>query len=73
MNLGFHKSLGAELQHFRQSSYEPQSELITDAPSVTRPNRLKQLMWLFPALALAYFLKALSAVLLLTLAAVVVE
>jgi len=72
MNMGFHKSLGVELQHFRQSVYGPHTEPLADAPSISRPNRLKQLAWLLPVLALAYFLTMLSAVVLLTLAVVAV-
>jgi type VI protein secretion system component VasF len=72
MNMGFHKSLGAELQQFRQSSQECGSERLADAPSISRPNRLKQLVWVLLAVAFAYLLTTLSAVLLWVLAAVAV-
>ena len=68
MNMGFHKSLGAELEHLRQSSYGPASN---EEPA-SRPNRLKQLMWLLAAAALAYFLATLSATLLWALGAVAI-
>lgn len=68
MNMEFHKSLGAELEHLRQSSNGPPSE----TTPASRPNRLKQLMWLLIAGAAAYFLTTLSATLLLTLVVVAV-
>lgn len=68
MNMGFHKSLGAELEHLRRSS----DGLASDEGPASRPNRLKQLMWLLVAAAVAYFLTTLSATLLWALLAVAV-
>ena len=69
MNMGFHKSLGAEFEQFRRSSHKSGSE---SAPSISRPNRLKQLVWLLLAVAVAYLLTTLSAALLWVLAAIAV-
>ena len=67
MNMEFRKSLGAELQHFRQPSYGP----VSDPAPAARPNRrVKQLAWLLLASALAYFLTTLSATVLWALVAV---
>jgi hypothetical protein len=72
MNMGFHRSLGAELEQFRRSSHKSGSERLADAPSIPRPNRFKQLVWLLLAVALAYLLTTLSAALVWVLAAVAV-
>jgi fatty acid desaturase len=72
MNMGFHKSLGTELEHFRQSRNAPNPEPLPASSSFSRPNRLKQLVWIVAALAVAYFLTTLSAALLWGLAAVAV-
>jgi fatty acid desaturase len=72
MNMGFDKSLGAELKQFRQASHESGSERLADVPSVSRPNRLKQLIWLLLAVAFVYLLTTLSAAVLWVLAAITV-
>lgn len=73
MNMGFHKTLGAELQQFRQASHGPSaSKPLVDAPAASRPNRLKQLIWLLIAAATVFFLTMLGAALLWTLAAIAI-
>lgn len=72
MNMGFHKTLGTELELYRQSMPKAEPTPVPEAPLSSHPNRVKQVLWLLAGAAIAYFLTTLGAALLWVLAAVAV-